>query len=125
VKDHRLALEQMREVLAPGGRAIFLLPPFPSLYGPIDRSLGHFRRYSKGSWRALAEAEMFHVRHLRYFNSIGFFGWWLNAHMFRRQRQSESQIEVFDRVIVPVLSRLERQIEPPFAQSIFSVLEKR
>ena len=65
----------------------------------------------------------FRVRHSRYFNSLGFLGWWVNARVLRRQRQSESQIELFDRVFVPALSRLERIIEPPFGQSIFSVLE--
>jgi SAM-dependent methyltransferase len=124
VRDHRLALEHMREVLPVGGRAIFLLPAFESLYGPIDRNLGHFRRYSKGPWRSLAEAVGFRVKLARYFNSIGFFAWWANAKLFRKEAQSESQIELFDRVIVPVLSRLERWIEPPVGQSIYTVLEK-
>jgi SAM-dependent methyltransferase len=123
VRDDRLALLCMREILAPCGRAIFLLPAFESLYGPIDRNLGHFRRYSKQSWRELAESVGFRVRHSRYFNSLGFLGWWVNARILRRERQSESQIELFDRFFVPVLSRLERIIEPPFGQSIFSVLE--
>jgi SAM-dependent methyltransferase len=124
VRDDRLALEHMHEVLVPGGRAVFLLPAFESLYGPIDRNLGHFRRYSKPSWRALAEAAGFRVIEARYFNSVGFFGWWANARIFRREAQSESQIELFDRVVVPALSRLEGWIEPPVGQSIFTVIEK-
>ena len=125
VRDHRLALEHMREVLPPGGRAVFLLPAFESLYGAIDRNLGHFRRYSKPSWRALAEAAGFDVKLARYFNSIGFLGWWANARIFRKRAQSESQIELFDRAVVPILSRLEGWSEPPFGQSIFTVIEKR
>jgi 2-polyprenyl-3-methyl-5-hydroxy-6-metoxy-1,4-benzoquinol methylase len=125
VKDDRLALEQMREVLAPGGRAIFLLPAFQSLYGPIDRNLVHFRRYSKRSWKTLAENAGFHIQRSRYFNSLGFLGWWVNSKVLRKEKQSEAQIAVFDRFCVPVLSRLERWVEPPFGQSIFSVLEKR
>ena len=61
---------------------------------------------------------------MRYFNSAGFVGWWANARIFRKEAQSEAQIEFFDRAIVPVLSRLERWIEPPVGQSIYSVLEK-
>src|SRR5258708_32507888 len=34
VRDHRLVLDQMHHVLEPGGRAVFLLPAFESLYGP-------------------------------------------------------------------------------------------
>ena len=124
VRDDRLALSHMREVLAPGGRAVFLLPAFEALYGPIDRNLGHFRRYSKSGWRAVAEAAGFRVKLARYFNSIGFFGWWVNARVLRKQAQSAEQIELFDRAIVPVLSRLEGWMPPPIGQSIFTVIEK-
>ena len=123
IREDRTALTHMREVLEPGGCAVFLLPAFESLYGPIDRNLGHFRRYSKRSWRTLAEATGFRVKLVRYFNSIGFLGWWANARIFHRDAQSESQIEFFDRRIVPLLSRLERGFEPPFGQSIFTVIE--
>jgi SAM-dependent methyltransferase len=124
VRDHELALEHMHEVLIPGGRAVFLLPAFKSLYGPIDSNLGHFRRYSKLSWEAVAERAGFQVKVLRYFNSVGFFGWWANARIFKREEQSEGQIEFFDRYVVPVLSRLENWVEPPLGQSIFTVIEK-
>ena len=61
---------------------------------------------------------------LRYFNLLGFFGWWANAHILRRQTLSESQIELFERVAVPLQSRIERWVEPPVGQSIFTVIEK-
>jgi SAM-dependent methyltransferase len=124
VRDERLALQHMHHVLVPGGRAVFLLPAFESLYGPIDRNLGHFRRYSKRKWRAMAEETGFRVIQLRYFNLIGFFGWWTNAHVFHRQELSKWQIALFDHVGVPMLSRLEKLVEPPVGQSIFTVIEK-
>lgn len=123
IQDHRLALEHMRGVLEPGGRAIFLLPAFESLYGPIDEKLGHFRRYSKGSWNKLAESCGFRVQTARYFNFPGFFGWWANAKLFRKEQQSAAQIEFFDSKVVPVISRVESWMEPPLGQSIFTVLE--
>ena len=57
-------------------------------------------------------------------NVIGFFGWWTNAHVFRREAQSERQIQIFDRYLVPVMSRLEGWARPPFGQSLFVVLQK-
>jgi SAM-dependent methyltransferase len=125
IRDDRLALEHMEGVLAPGGRAIFLLPAFESLYGPIDKNLGHFRRYSKAGWRALAESTGFRIRVSRYFNFPGFFGWWANARIFKKERQSAAQIEFFDSKVVPVICRVESWMEPPVGQSIFTVLEKR
>jgi hypothetical protein len=61
---------------------------------------------------------------MRYVNVIGFFGWWLNAHIFRREYQSATQIRIFDRYVVPWLARLEFISPPSFGQSLFAVLRK-
>ena len=125
IRDDRLALQHMHSVLVPRGRAILILPAFESAYGPIDAKLGHFRRYSKRGWQALAESCGFELTVCRYFNSVGLLGWMMNAHIFKREVQSASQIALFDSTIVPLLSRVESMIEPPFGQSIFTVLTKR
>jgi ubiquinone/menaquinone biosynthesis C-methylase UbiE len=122
--DDKRALRHMLEVLQPGGRAIFLLPASEALYGPIDQKLGHFRRYSKRLWRELAQSTGFRVKICRNFNFPGFFGWWANAKIFKHEHQSAAQIEFFDSKVVPIISRVERRIEPPVGQSIFTVLEK-
>jgi 2-polyprenyl-3-methyl-5-hydroxy-6-metoxy-1,4-benzoquinol methylase len=125
IEDDREALRKMSAVLTPGGVIILLIPAFPSLYGPIDELLGHHRRYTRTSLSALAEATGLQVITSHYMNAIGFFGWWINAHILKRQAQSETQIGFFDRYIVPIESRLERVFKPPFGQSIFAVLKKR
>jgi 2-polyprenyl-3-methyl-5-hydroxy-6-metoxy-1,4-benzoquinol methylase len=124
VRDDLQALEHMAAVLRPGGKAVLLTPACEALYGPIDRNLGHYRRYSKQGLRTLAASAGFTVKTLRYMNSIGCIGWWINARLLKRTAQSEGQIRVFDRFIVPVLERVEGLVEPPFGQSIFAVLER-
>lgn len=121
VQDDALALAHMNAVLPAGGTAVLIVPAFKALYGPIDTLLGHYRRYSKQSFRKTAEGAGFQVKVLRYINSIGFFGWWFNARILKKTEQSEAQIKVFDR-LVPALSRLEARMEPPMGQSIFAVL---
>jgi len=117
------ALRAMASVLA-GGAIVLLVPAFRSLYGPIDRNLGHHRRYSRRSLTSLAQAAGLAVRKLHYLNAPGFFAWWMNARVLRREAQSERQIELFDRYVVPWLSRLESLARPPFGQSLFAVLCK-
>ena len=124
IEDDERALHRMASILAPGGVIVLLLPAFEALYGPIDRNLGHRRRYSRESITRLARAGGLHVKKVHYVNSIGFFGWWVNACVLKREAQSERQIEVFDRLVVPVLSRIENWAPPPFGQSLFAVLEK-
>lgn len=117
-------LRRVKTILAPSGLLALIVPAFPALYGPIDRNLGHRRRYTMRSLRDLATATGFHVKRMRYMNAIGFFGWWANARIFVRARQSEAQIELFDKLIVPVASRIEAIAPPPLGQSIFAVLRK-
>lgn len=124
IEDDRRALENMASALEPGGVIALMIPAFEALYGPIDRNLGHYRRYTQASLRKLAEAAGLRIRKSHYVNSVGFFGWWLNARIFRREAQSERQIEFFDSRVVPLLSRLESLAPPPFGQSLFAVLEK-
>jgi SAM-dependent methyltransferase len=124
VDDHLQALRNMTSVLPRGGKAVLLVPAFEALYGPIDKNLGHYRRYSKKGLHALAASAGFEVEKLRYMNSVGCIGWWANAKVFKRTAQSDGQIRVFDRFVVPVLDWVEGRVEPPFGQSIFAVLRK-
>jgi SAM-dependent methyltransferase len=124
VCDDAMALANMHSVLPEGGRVVLIVPAFQSLYGPIDRQLGHYRRYSKKTLARLAEQAGFRAEEMRYMNSVGFFGWWFNAHVAKKTAQSELQIAIFDAAVVPLLSRLESWMEPPVGQSIFAVLHK-
>ena len=124
IQDDKKALGFMASILAPGGVIALLVPAFPALYGPIDAHLGHYRRYSVAALRRLATSAELRVKKMRYMNAIGFMAWWANARVFRREAQSAAQIEVFDRWVVPWMSRIEDLIKPPFGQSLFAVLEK-
>jgi SAM-dependent methyltransferase len=124
IEDHHQAIQAITAVLKPPGAVVLLVPAFPALYGPIDRRLKHTRRYTRQSLAALAERAGLQVRCIRYVNLLGFLGWWINAHVFRLEDQSARQIEIFDRWVVPVMSRVERVVPPPFGQSLLAVFEK-
>lgn len=124
ISDDEQALRHMHALLPPGGRAVFIVPAFSALYGPIDRNLGHYRRYSRESWKRLAHATGFREVVTDYMNMPGFFGWWMNAKVLKKTEQSDNQIAVFDSLLVPVCSRVERILKPPFGQSVFAVIER-
>jgi len=124
IPDDVGALRAMGSLLKAGGVIVLLVPAFQWLYGPIDRKLGHCRRYTRRSLIRVAEAAGLRVRKAHYMNAFGSLGWWLNAHVLRRDAQSQGQIGIFDRYLVPVISRLEDWVRPPFGQSLFVVIEK-
>jgi len=86
--------------------------------------LGHYRRYRRGPLRKLAGAVGLEVRKLHYVNAAGLFGWWVNARVLQRETQSDGQIAIFDRWVVPIFSALEGAIPPPFGQSLLAVLRR-
>lgn len=124
IEDDAQALENAAEIVGPGGSVVLLVPAFPALYGPIDRNLGHHRRYRREDVEKLARAAGLRIEDLRYFNFAGFFGWWLNARLFRRETQSAAQIRFFDGFVAPLMRRIEAVVRPPFGQSIFCVLRR-
>jgi SAM-dependent methyltransferase len=117
-------LQRLASVLVPGGAIVILVPACPALYGPIDRNLGHHRRYTRQSIFTLAQTACLEIRKIHYVNFTGLFGWWLNARVMPRETQSARQISVFDRFVVPISSRLEAIMPPPIGQSLFAVLRK-
>ncbi len=123
IEDDAGLLGRIAAMLPSHGVIVLLTPAFSSLYGPIDRNLGHYRRYSRAAIEQVARSAGLRIRKIRYVNALGFFGWWINAHVLKRQAQSESQIEIFDR-LAPLMARLEGVMPPPFGQSFFAVIEK-
>ena len=60
----------------------------------------------------------FSIDSLHYSNLIGLIAWFFNARIARRVQQSDSQIKVFDTLIVPWSSQVERLVAPPIGQSL-------
>ena len=118
------AVRRMAAIIPRMGSVVLLLPAFPGLYGPIDRNLGHYRRYNPVSVRRLADGAGLELERLTYMNVAGFFGWWANARIFRREAQSARQITAFGRLVVPIMSRVESVIPPPFGQSLIAILKR-
>ena len=124
IQDDRQALANMASILSPGGVVVLIVPAFPALYGPVDRNLGHYRRYTRASLARVAETAGLRVRKAFYFNSVGFFGWWFQARVTNVEVHPPAQIKIFDRWIVPWLSSVERHLVPPFGQSLLAVLSR-
>mgnify|MGYP005857953713 CR=1 FL=1 len=71
VQDDLKALKNINKILINGGKAIIHVPLFETLYGSIDSSLGHFRRYSVKEIKEKMELCGFEVERLKSFNPLG------------------------------------------------------
>ncbi len=99
VEDDMAALANLFSALAPGGRAIVLVPYDQGLYGTLDEALGHRRRYSREELRRKMEQAGFAVEQILEFNRISRPGWWITGKVFRRRTISPAALWVFDRLV--------------------------
>jgi glycosyltransferase involved in cell wall biosynthesis len=112
IQDDRRALKRMASLLEPGGRLVLQVPQHQSLFGEMDRALGHHRRYDQQDLREKLTAAGFEVERLLNFNAIGILGWYLNARLLGRTEMSKVQLKLFDS-LVPILRRIEARLSLP------------
>ncbi len=122
VDDDVGALRNIRTVLAPGGRAVVLVPQGPWNFGSLDEVLGHRRRYTEKTLREAAEAAGFVVREIIRFNRISSLPWFFNGRVLRKRGFDLFQIRVMD--LLTPLSRLLDRFLPLPALSLIAVLER-
>jgi len=62
-----------------------------------------------------------HIEVLRYFNMPGLLAWWGTFVLFRRAVAGQGQIGLYDKLVVPLVRRVEERFNPPFGNSIVAV----
>jgi len=120
--DDAGALRRMYDLLSPAGHLLLVVPSMPSLYGEIDRSIGHHRRYECHELRRKLEAAGFSVERVAPFNMIGALGWYVNARLLRRRAVPGFQSRIND-LLVPLL-RLEDHLNCPVGLSLLAVARR-
>ena len=121
IPDDRAALRSLWAALRPGGTVILYVPAFEALYGNFDRMVGHYRRYRRPELSALVADAGFEVVDSRYVNVVGAFAWWVVVRRLGRFPKGANSIRTYDRVVTPVVRRVESFRPPPFGQSVFCV----
>jgi SAM-dependent methyltransferase len=86
--------------LKPGGNLIVLVPRGPALFGSLDRSLGHKRRYSVAARCAqLLESQGFAIEQIYDFNKAGAPPWWAYSKLFGARNINKPVLKIFDKTV--------------------------
>jgi SAM-dependent methyltransferase len=120
----RAVIRATYELLKSGGTSIHWVPACPSVFGALDRSFGHQRRYTKAGLAGRFEQAGFKVVKCRYWNSVGLAGWWWQGKARKAQHIRPSAALCYDRFVVPVLRRVEPWVWLPAGQSLCIVARK-
>ncbi len=117
------ALRRAHDLLQPGGRVIVFGPAGKSLFGSMDRAVGHQRRYEKDELIAKLREAGFEVEHVSFQNRIARLAWWLNAKLLGRKALPSGQSRIFDR-LVPLFRAVEGE-NPSNGLSLIAVGRKK
>jgi glycosyltransferase involved in cell wall biosynthesis len=92
-------LRSLRATLKPGGRIIVLVPQGPGLFGSLDHSMGHKRRYSAETARQAVESQGFDIERIWGFNKAGAPPWWMYSKVAGSRRINKLTLKLFDKSV--------------------------
>lgn len=124
VEDDVAFLKQAHASLVPGGHLLLFVPALQAIYGSLDRAFEHHRRYDKPMLRQRLHEAGFRIDELRYSNLIGVLGWFVAGRVLRKSSIGVRDVRLYDRLVVPWLSRIERHVAPPLGQSLIAIATK-
>jgi protein-L-isoaspartate O-methyltransferase len=119
IEEDGAELARVAAQMNPGGSLIVLAPAHDVLYTPFDREIGHFRRYTKSTLRAVAPSG-FREDTMAYLDSAGLLAS-VGNRLLRRSMPTEAQILFWDRFLVPCSRVLDRLLMGTAGKSILAV----
>lgn len=108
VEDDIAFLRQMCDLLEPGGSIIIFVPRLPAMYGTIDGSSGHYRRYRRNEIASVAALSGLRVTSCKGVDVAGWLPYWANYVLRRNPKISPRAVGMADRFLVPVSKLLDR-----------------
>lgn len=124
VPDDKKELELMYELLPKDGHIFIFVPALPRLMSTFDKRLGHFRRYTKPSLKALVEETGFSIQESRYFDFPGIFPWYFTYTLSGSNRLSPGAVDIYDKFVIPLIKPVENTIHPLIGKNVILIAKK-
>ncbi len=116
-------LEKAFNLLNPGGKIIILSPAFNHLYIAFDKAIGHYRRYTSATLKKIFP-ENSRLIFSRYYDCAGYFGLLINKIFLNNTVPTKRKILLWDNILVPLSTVLDKLTFHQFGKSIICILVK-
>jgi glycosyltransferase involved in cell wall biosynthesis len=94
------------QTLTPGGHCVVVVPAEQWLYNPMDKALGHCRRYTQEELRQKMTTAGFEVVLAKQFGRLGALSWAISGHMLRHREPGPKQM-IWSNRLLPLAKLLE------------------
>lgn len=105
IENDKKALYNIQLLLKNEGISFVLVPAFQFLFNEFDKSLEHYRRYTKKSLIDTFPNNKLIIKSW-YFNSLGILAWYLVGKIFSKKIIPESNMSLYNK-IVPVVKTID------------------
>lgn len=99
LEDPAAALRLLRRTLKPGGRLVALVPQGQGLFGSLDRSMGHKRRFTADEVRRALQDQGFELERAWGHNKAGAPPWFVYSRLFGARRINKLTLKIFDKSV--------------------------
>lgn len=123
VEDDQEELKLAFEVLEENGNILTFSPAMPFLMSKFDKSIGHYRRYTKKEMETKMKNAGFEIVRSYYFDFIGMFLWFLNYTILGDKKVNPKKGKIFDKFFVPIIKREPNKLLP-FGKNVLCVGKK-
>lgn len=124
IDDDERELELIYNTLEPGGRLLIFVPAVQALFSDFDRSIGHYRRYSKRELERKVSDAGFRIVKSKNFDAAGVLPWFVKFRLLRSMDMDQRSVSIYDRLVVPIVSRLESILPVPIGKNLVLVAQK-
>ena len=123
IKEDAAELAQAAQHLKANGVIIVLAPAFPWLYTPFDAAIGHFRRYTRKSLRAVAPQGLQEEKCI-YLDAFGILASAGNLLFLQASNASPGQMRFWDNYLVPISRFMDRALAYSLGKSVLGIWRK-
>ena len=99
VENPETTIASIRETVQVGGVLLVLVPQGQWLYGTVDQTLGHKRRFAADELKALLERNGFEVVRWEQLNKVGVPAWWFAGRVLKNKHISKVTLKIFDKTV--------------------------
>jgi SAM-dependent methyltransferase len=125
IADDVDALRGLSQLLVPGGDVVAYVPALNGLYGPQDKKVGHYRRYSVWRLREVFREAGLAPIELRWANLIAIPAWAaFGRGDITDDQRSSKLLSLWDRTAVPAGRFIEGRVRIPIGLNVLGVARR-